>query len=212
MSEAVKINIDEALEDGIKTAKKIFFEGGIFVYPTDTIYGIGANPFNADAIDKIIKLKERDLGKTFILLIGSIKSLLNYVELKSENHLDFLISLWPNPVSVILNLNSKNRELLGRENSAFRIPNNRFCSKLLSEIDLPLISTSVNKSNMPPLLEPSLIIDDFSSEVDAIFYTEKKSYFESSTIIDLTGNRPLLIREGKMKFKDLMDKYEIQRS
>lgn len=209
MTEAIKINIDTDMGKAIKTAKKIFLEGGVFIYPTDTIYGLGANPFNEEAIKRVNNIKERELGKTYILLINSIQNLLNYVELKSENHLDFLISLWPNPVSVILNLNAKTKILLDRGNSAFRIPNNRFCLKLLSELAMPLISTSVNRSNKPPLMEPSLIFDEFSSEVDAILYTEKKSYYESSTIIDLTENKPLLIREGKMKFDELLSKYEI---
>lgn len=126
MSEALKINIDKNFNEGIEIAKKTFFEGGVFIYPTDTIYGLGANPFNPEAIQKVNRIKEREIGKTYILLINSIVNLLKYIELKSENHLDFLNSLWPNPVSVILNLNPLNKALLGRENSAFRIPNNRF--------------------------------------------------------------------------------------
>jgi L-threonylcarbamoyladenylate synthase len=203
------INIDDDFDNAIKMAGKIYFGGGVFIYPTDTIYGFGANPFNEEAVKKVNDIKGRELSKLFILLVKDIDDLLKYVDLKSEKHMDFLISIWPNPVSVILNLNMKTQQLLNRENAAFRIPNNRFCLRLLSEINMPLISTSVNKSNMTPLIEPTLIENEFASEVDAVFYTEKKSFYESSTIIDLSSSKPQLIREGKIKFEELLAKYEV---
>lgn len=211
MNQTKIVNIDNEMSNAVKTAKKIFLEGGAFIYPTDTIYGIGANPFNEEAVKKVNDIKGRELGKMYILLINNIENLLKYAELVSENHLDFLLSLWPNPVSVILNLNAKTTSVLKKETAAFRIPNHRFCLKLLSEINMPIISTSVNRCNQSPIVEPSMIIDEFFSEVDAIFYSEKKSFFESSTIIDLTNIKPVLIREGKMKFDELLNKYEIQR-
>ncbi len=72
---------------------------------------------------------------------------------------------------------------------------------------MPLISTSVNKSNMEPLTEISQIKDNFISDVDAIFYTEKKSFINASTLIDLSNSHPVLVREGKIKFEDLLDKF-----
>jgi len=201
------INIDTSLEDSINTAKKIYFEGKVFIYPTDTIYGIGANPFNEQAIESVNKIKGRELGKTYILLVGDIDTLLKYVDINSEKHLDFLISIWPNPVSVVLNLNSKFRKLLHRENAAFRIPHHRFCLKLLSELKMPLISTSVNRSNQPPVTDPGLIRDEFSSEVEAIFFSKKRSFFKASTIINLVDSKPVLIREGKIKYNDLLKKF-----
>lgn len=200
------INIDQNFQEAIETAKEIFLNGGIFIYPTDTIYGFGANPFNEEAVQKIGKVKNRDDWKRYIFLIHSVDLLRNYIELKSENHLDFLLSIWPNPVSAILKLNAKTQAILQSETGAFRIPNHRFCQKLLAELKMPLVSTSVNRSNNPPLTEPSLIIDEFSYEVDAIIYTESKSYFEASTLIDLSDEEPKLIREGKFKFEDLIKK------
>ena len=201
------INIDTNLEDSINTAKKIYFEGKVFVYPTDTIYGFGANPFNDQAVERVNMIKGRDLRKMYILLVNNIDTLLQYVEINSEKHLDFLISIWPNPVSVILNLNSKFRKILQRDDAAFRIPHHRFCLKLLSELKMPLISTSVNRSNVPPIIEPGLIRDEFSSDVEAIFYSKKRSFFKASTIITLVDSKPGLIREGKIKYNDLLKKF-----
>ena len=202
------INIDNEFDNAIKLAKKLYLEGSVFIYPTDTIYGIGANPFNHEAVEKINKIKRRDLGKRHILLIDSIENLLKYVEIKSERHLDFLLSIWPNPVSVVLPLNSNTKKLLGIQTASFRIPNHRFCLKLLSELNMPLISTSVNYSGQEPIIEPSMIKEEFSSLTDAIFYTNKKLYIEASTLIDLNDSKPVLLREGKFKFEDILKKFK----
>ena len=202
------INIDKDCDAAIVKAKKLYLEGDVFIYPTDTIYGLGANPFNEDAVERIYEIKKREREKTYIMLINSIENLLKYVEVKSENHLDFLLSIWPNPVSVVLNLNFKTQELLKSKTAAFRIPNHRFCLKLLTALQMPLISTSVNKSGQAPLNELSIFENEYSSQVSAIFYTEKKSFVNSSTLIDLSESVPKLIRQGKMKFVDLLEKYK----
>jgi L-threonylcarbamoyladenylate synthase len=124
----------------------------------------------------------------------------------SEKYLDFLLSIWPNPVSVILKLNEKYQELLQSETGAFRIPNHRFCKKLIVELNMPLVSTSVNRTGSEPLNDPSQIIQEFSNEVDTIFFSDKKSFFEASTLIDLSKSEPVLVREGKIKFVELMKK------
>lgn len=201
------INIDKKLDTAIARAKKFYLEGTVFIYPTDTIYGFGANPFNEDAVKRINTIKGRRDSKPYILLIDGIDTLMKYVEIKSEKHLDFLLAIWPNPVSVILNLNNKTRSILNQDTAAFRIPNHRFCLKLLQQIKMPLISTSVNRSDNEPLTEISLIKDTFSSEVDAIFYTDKKSFITASTLIDLSDSNPVLLREGKIKFEDLLEKF-----
>jgi L-threonylcarbamoyladenylate synthase len=201
------INIDNNIDEAVQTAKKLYLEGTIFVHPTDTIYGFAANPFNDDAVKKIDEIKRRNSDKKYILLINNIDSLLTYIDIHSEKHLDFLISVWPNPVSVIFKLNKKTSEILSAKTAAFRIPNNRFSLKLLNAINMPIISTSVNRSGEEPYFDPGMIRNEFGSEVDTIFYTSKKLLPESSTIIDLSKNRLDLIREGKIKFNDLLKKF-----
>jgi L-threonylcarbamoyladenylate synthase len=203
------VNIDKHPQEAVTQASKLFYEGKVFVYPTDTIYGFGANPFNSDPVDKIGKIKGRDAEKKYILLINNIDLLLKHVEIHSENHIDFLLSIWPNPISVILPLRTNTKKLLKSDTAAFRIPNNRFCINLIEEINSPLISTSVNRSGLPPLKQYGEIIEQFSTEVDGIFFTEKKSYVESSTLIDLSNHEPKLLREGKMKFDDIVETYQL---
>jgi L-threonylcarbamoyladenylate synthase len=200
------MNIDQHFDESIKLAQELFLKGSIFVYPTDTIYGFGGNPFNDEVIEKISDVKGKRNWRRYIFLISSVDVLKSYVEITSEKHLDFLISIWPNPVSVILKLNKHYQDILKMETGAFRIPNHRFCMKLVSELKMPLISTSVNRTGTEPLNDPSMIMQEFANEVDAIFYTESKSFVEASTIIDLSSDEPKYIREGRIKFVDLKEK------
>lgn len=202
------ICVEDDLKTAVAKAKKIYLEGGIFVYPTDTIYGFGANPFNAEAVEKVNAIKGRQDEKGYILLVDSINSLLKYVELGSEKHLDFLSSIWPNPVSVVLRLNGKTSSILNLKTSAFRIPNHRFCQRLTSELHMPLISTSVNRSGNHPINHPEIIKQEFASEVSGIFYSNKKYFDTASTLIDLTGKELSLLREGKIKFDELNHKFK----
>ena len=206
--EAVLINIDENFETAIDIARELFLNGSIFIYPTDTIYGFGGNPFNEVAIKKISEVKGKQNWRRYIFLISDIEILKSYADVDSERYLDFLLSIWPNPVSVILKLNKRYQNLLQSETGAFRIPNHRFCYKLISELKMPLVSTSVNRTGNEPMNDSSLIIQEFANEVDAIFYSDKKSFFEASTLIDLTGDEPKLIREGRIKFVELMKKLD----
>lgn len=200
--------VDENLNQSIERASELFFNGGVFIYPTDTIYGFGGNPFNEMVINRISEIKRKSKWRRYIHLVGSMEILLKYVELKYEEHYDFLLKIWPNPVSVVLKVNSQTKEIYKTDTMAFRIPNNKFCLRLLDKIKMPLISTSVNYSGEEPLNNPELIIQEFGKQVDAVFYSEKKSYFIASTIIDLSNQKPELIREGKIKFEEIIRKFE----
>ncbi len=201
------INIDESPDEALILATELFHSGKIFIYPTDTIYGIGGNPLDENAVLRISEIKGRDDKKLFIWLLSDFEKVMNYTEILYESHFDFLRKLWPAPVTVILNLNNRTKEIIHQETIAIRIPQNEFCIKLLREISRPLISTSVNRSGEAPIDKIGKIIDDFAKNVDAIFVTSHQNSSTSSTIIDLTSENPRLIREGSVKFVELLQKF-----
>jgi len=202
-----KFNIDEQFEISVKEASELFFAGKIFIYPTDTIYGIGGNPFNEQSVKRINHAKGRDTNKRFIWLVNNMNILLSYVEINYESHLDFLRSIFPAPITVILNLNARTKKIVGSDSAAFRVPDNQFCNKLLTEIGFPLISTSVNRSGKSALNDYVEIEQEFSNDIDALFYSKTKNIPLASTIIDLKNRKPVLIREGAIKFVDLLNKF-----
>lgn len=202
-----KFNVDEQIEISIREASELFLSGNIFIYPTDTIYGIGGNPFNKKSVKRINRIKGRDIAKQYIWLVYNMDILQNFAEINYESHLDFLRSIYPAPVTVILNLNARTKELVGFDSAAFRIPDNTFCNRLLAEIGMPLISTSVNRSGKTALNDYREIEQAFSDDIDALFYSKIKNIPSASTIIDLMSEKPALIREGAIKFVDLLNKF-----
>jgi L-threonylcarbamoyladenylate synthase len=198
------LDIDEQPERSIDLAVNLYQSGSIFIYPTDTIYGIGGNPFDENVVNRITEIKGRNEKKQYIWLLSDLDSVLNYAELDSERYYDLLQKIWPAPVSVILNLNERTIQTTKFETIAIRVPDNDFCQRLLVEIKQPLISTSVNYSNQKSLSDGKDIIEKFSHIVDAIFFTTEPTSKLSSTIIDLTTEEPKLIREGSIKFIELL--------
>ncbi|MCW8813347.1 MAG: L-threonylcarbamoyladenylate synthase [Ignavibacteriaceae bacterium] len=201
------INIDEHPESSLILAAGLYQTGRIFIYPTDTIYGIGGNPFDENVVKRISAIKGRNEKKQFVWLVSDFENLLNYVDVTFNNHLDFLQKIWPGSISVILNLNERAKKINDFDTIAVRIPDNNFCQKLLKEIKQPLISTSVNRSGEEPANEIKLIAKNFLKEVDAIIYNSDLVKHSSSTIIDLTTENPKLIREGSVKFVELLKNF-----
>ena len=207
MSKSAKlINVDSDIEFAVSEAKKIFDSGGIFIYPTDTIYGFGCNPFNDTALQILSGIKGREEQKPYIYLIDSVSTLLNYIDLNDDQIFAMLKNIWPNPISFILKLNYKTRNLLKFDAAAFRIPNNTFCLELLSELKAPLVSTSVNFRNQQHLTDYHSINNEFADRVDAIFFMNENEYTGASTLVDLTKMPPIILREGKINFMELWQK------
>ena len=196
--------IEEDYKGAIDYATETFLSEKIFVYPTDTVYGFGGNIFSNKAVKRITEIKGREASKGFILLLSSIESLSRYAEIKDVSQLSFLRRIFSNPISVVMKLNMRGEEELGVKSAAFRIPDNKFCLDLCERIKLPLISTSVNRSGEAPLNSFSEIKKEFESEVDVIFYTRADEEGSVSTLIDLTGDKPVLLREGKIKFPEII--------
>lgn len=201
------INIDENPESALNLAAELFHSGKIFIYPTDTIYGIGGNPFDENVLKRISDIKGRNEKKQFIWLLSDFENLMNYVDVIYDTHLDFLQKIWPAPVTIILNLNARTKEIINQDTIAVRIPQNDFCLKLLKEISRPLISTSVNRSGEDPLKHIEQIVNNFSQDVDAILFQSDSTERKSSTIVDLTSKQPKLIREGSIKFVELLQNF-----
>ncbi len=203
-STAEKYLIEDDFNESLNAATKVFKDGGLFVYPTDTIYGFGCDAFNKNAIERLLEIKGRDASSKFIFLTDSVESLAKWIKVNSEVQIHFLENIWPAPVSVVLELNPKSTRWLNQTTAAFRIPKHKFCNSLLKRIKNPLVSTSVNKSGDTPLNDYRLIEHQFGDKVDAIFYSDQISGGTASTLIDLTTGIPKLLREGSFKYDKIL--------
>jgi L-threonylcarbamoyladenylate synthase len=201
------IYIEKDFNQAVSNAAGIYNAGGVFVCPTDTIYGLSCDPFNSAAAEKLMTIKGRAESKKFILLINSVSFVKKFCDVTDKRHTDFLAQIWPAPVTVILKLKKNYAEKLGTPTIALRFPLNEFCDAVMSKTGRALISTSVNRSGCPSMTDPDKIIKEFSEEADAFFISEKPCAAIASTIIDLTGLSPSLIREGGIEFNEIVNKF-----
>lgn len=175
-------------DKNIEKARKIIKKGGVIIYPTDTLYGLGTDIFNLEAIGKIFKIKKRDFGKPISVMVSDFEEIkkLAFVGRKQKEKIKELL---PGPYTIILKKKKIVSGLLtaGSSKVGIRIPDNEFCRALAK--DLPITTTSANISGEKDFNFKKL------KGVDLIF-TGGKISGEASTIIDLT-KRPFKILERK---------------
>jgi len=157
-----------AMEEEIKKACEIVWKGGIILYPTDTIWGIGCDATNPDAVKKIYDLKKRSDSKSMLVLIDSTAKLDYYVDELPDIALD-LIELSEKPLTIIYS-GAKNiaSNLIAEDGSlGIRVTNEEFSKKLCQRLKKPLVSTSANISGMPA---PANFSEISSEIIDAVDY------------------------------------------
>ncbi|UZO80490.1 L-threonylcarbamoyladenylate synthase [Aquimarina sp. ERC-38] len=134
-------------QDKLNKALSVLKKGGTILYPTDTVWGIGCDASNGDAVDKIFKLKQREESKSLICLVSDFKMLQQYVEEVPEVAYDIL-KFATKPTTIIYDRPLRIAEnLIADDNSlAIRVVRDPFCSKLIRKLKRPLVSTSANIS------------------------------------------------------------------
>ena len=186
------------MQDKINKAKEVILKGGVILYPTDTIWGIGCSPKIESAITKIFKIKERNNNKLYICLVSSIEMLERYVEKVPEHLLKYIYDDSPTTI-VYPKVKGLNHLLYGKNESiAIRLIKDNFCKALIGEINTPLISTSANISGNPFPKKFREIDKKIINEVDYVvnFDDSKIKNSKPSRIIKVLLNGQIeLIRE-----------------
>jgi len=176
----------------IETLKK----GGVIIYPTDTLYGIGCDARNKKAVERVFKIKKRDFNNP-VSVCGTLKMIEKFCVLTDENK-KFIEENKKNPLTFILPVKQKNNlslQTIFNETLSFRLPSNSFLKELFSKIDFPILATSANISGE----KPPITFDDINISADLkIKGDESKMTGKSSTIIDLRTDK--IIRQGEFKF------------
>lgn len=152
----------------VKKAVSVLNEKGVLLYPTDTVWGLGCDATDNEAVMKIFRIKQRSESKSLILLVADIQMLEKYVEVP-HFVLDFL-EKQERPTSVIYhNTRGLAQNVIASDNTvAIRIVKNDFCQKLIEQFGKPIVSTSANRSGFPTPLNFSQIEDYIKNKVDYI--------------------------------------------
>lgn len=197
----MKVQCDE---EGILKASEIIKNGGVAVYPTDTVYGIGCNPYLKKSVDKIYKIKNRDRAKPLPLLVYSIEMAEKIVSFDEKTR-KIIEKFWPGALTVLLKVNDeKLKESLGiKDKIAIRIPNSKCILKLLEKIDF-LVGTSANISGEKSFTNP----EDCSTELEDSEIFVDGGIIESkgeSTIIEVLDDEIKIIREGAISKEEIFE-------
>jgi L-threonylcarbamoyladenylate synthase len=179
------------LRDEVTKALKVIREGGIILYPTDTIWGIGCDATNTEAVKKIYRLKQRDEAKSMIILLDTENKLESYISDMNPLAYD-LIEYAENPLTLVMpgakNISSA---LISSDGSiGIRVVKHPFCQQLLQQLRRPLVSTSANISGKPSPQYFSQIESDIIDGVDYVVDIDQDDMEikTPSTIIKLTPN------------------------
>lgn len=173
-------------------------KGGIIVYPTETIYGLGGNALRVDVIEKIYKIKMRNLSNPISILIKDIDMLNYMVEDIPEIAMKLINSFWPGPLTIVFKASDIVPKILtgNTGNIGVRISSNNIVNNILKEFNLPITSTSANIAGMEVLEYPCDILKYIDKDIDLIIDGGKVYDKIPSTVIDITSCE--IIREGRI--------------
>ena len=169
--------------------------GGVALLPTDTIYGLHAVATDAGAVGRIVAMKGRDADKPLVVLGASRDALEAAGALFSPGTAAALAEIWPGPLTAIVPLKAPIAASRGASSLGVRVPAVAWLIALLTMTG-PLASTSANRSGEPPVSEPSELSPEMQTSVDGIVDAGRLPG-EASTIVDLTGVEPRLLRAGE---------------
>ena len=180
--------------DLIGEAIEIMAGGGVILYPTDTVYGLGANIFNNDAVERIYEIKKRDQSKPLSVLVQNTESLELIADLNRSSR--EIINKWlPGPFTFILNKkNVVSPYVSASSKVGVRIPDYKIARALASLF--PITTTSANLTNECTLSNPQDILKQIGNDIDLVIDVGDLGAAKPSTVIDLSSSKPTLVRNG----------------
>lgn len=196
-------NINKAY---IKKAADLINEGALVAFPTETVYGLGADGLNDEACKKIFKAKGRPADNPLILHISHISMLDNLVEAISEKHRK-LFYLWPGPMTLIFKKSKLIPEAVtaGGDTVAIRFPSDEIARALISEANTPIAAPSANISGRPSPTKADDVYQDMNGIIPLIIDGGESNIGIESTVIDLSGENPIILRPGYYTYEFLKE-------
>ncbi|MCL4326014.1 MAG: L-threonylcarbamoyladenylate synthase [Candidatus Thermoplasmatota archaeon] len=178
---------------------------GTVIFPTETVYGLGADAFSSEACKKIFIAKKRAMDNPLIVHIASLKDLELVASNVSSTIIDKLKKLWPGPLTVILKKNSKIPDTVsgGLSTVAVRMPAHPVALALIEDSNTPIAAPSANLSTKPSIVTGIDAISEMYGRVDVIIDSSHTFFGLESTIINLTGEIPAIVRPGIFTYEEL---------
>lgn len=203
----LKIDLNAPSNSTIKYAASIIQKGGLVAFPTETVYGLGANALNAKAVAKIFKVKRRPIDNPLIVHIAKFEELDKLAKIIPQKAKLLVRKFWPGPLTLVL-LKKKNvpKEVTaGSKTIAIRMPANRFALELIRNAGVPIAAPSANLAGKPSSTTATHVMEDFNGKIDLIIDGGQTDIGVESTVLDLTENSPVILRPGAVT-KEMLEK------
>ena len=193
------------LEKQIKKAISILKKGGVVAYPTDTVYGLGACMTDTAAVDRIFQVKGRPRGMALPVLLADkvqMESILTSVPLSARRLAD---EFFPGALTIILPKSNSVPDIItgGGRTVAFRIPDHRVPLALIKGLGKPIVGTSANLSGQPSAFTAAEVKAQIGDKIDMVIDGGRCPGGIESTVIDLSGKKPVVRRQGAISIEKL---------
>ncbi len=194
-------------DEDLKIAADILKNGGNVIFPTETVYGLGADATSPTAVKNIFKAKGRPSDNPLIVHVSSTDMLGGIVEDITDDARRLMDKFWPGPLTIILKKckNVPYETTGGLDTVAVRMPKSEVARRLIELSGIPIAAPSANLSGKPSPTEAKHCIDDMMGRVDAIVSGEPCEVGLESTVIDMSGDLPTLLRPGGVTFEQLSE-------
>ena len=185
----------------------IIKNGGIVVFPTETVYGIGTNGLDKDAVKRLYNIKKRPLNKPISLLVSDFEMIEKVVKDISELEYKIMKKFFPGPLTIILNKKDIVPDIVtsGGSTVGIRMPDEEITRKLIEYAGVPIAAPSANISGKPSGIDLQEIIKEFGDMVDYYIDGGKSKIGISSTIVKVENNTIKILREGSISKKEIED-------
>jgi len=199
------MNLLKATKNNIMVAARIVRRGGLVVYPTETVYGLGCDPFNVEAVKRILEVKD-NRNKPLPVLAASIADA-DKVASISPNGRKLAAKFWPGPLTMVFpkKPNFPDVVTFGLDSVGLRIPNNDVALHLIRLSGGLLIGSSANRTGEEPPRRVQDISGELKEMVDVVLDGGAAAQGTPSTVADLTSEKPRILREGPISLKEILD-------
>ena len=194
-----------SLSKQIEEAVDVLKQGGIIAFPTETSYGLGVDPFNECAVEKLYRLKKRDFSKPILLLIASVHQLTICTDSVPRQYNQLIEKYWPGPLTLIFPASKNIPDILkgGKETIAIRQSPHAVATAIVEKISQPITATSANISNQKPAVTSKDCLTIFGDHIDYIVDNKEKGHDTFSTIVGLVNGQPTVFRDGVLKIPEI---------
>lgn len=202
----VKIDLLAPETDHLRQASEIIHSGGVVAYPTETTYGLGVDAFNAEAVERLFKIKGRDRSMPISVIIEDVKQL-SVIAREVPSKTEALIKkFWPGPLTTLFERSENLPAALsgGTGKIGVRIPDHSVALQFLRVVKKPLTATSANRSGQPGAVTAKLVDESLGDAIDLILDGGDTPGGDESTVVDMTRYPPRLIRQGRVPFREIL--------